>query len=70
MGHPKVLITGARGRIGKILISHLADSFDLCGLDRCTSDDDPYVVADVSENIAFPVLLSTHAKNGLDFTSE
>ncbi len=49
MGHPKVLITGARGRIGKILISHLADSFDLCGLDRCTSDDDPYVVADVSD---------------------
>ena len=50
MGHPKVLITGARGRIGKILISHLADSFDLWGLDRCTSDDDPHVVqADVSD---------------------
>ncbi len=50
MGHPKLLITGAGGLIGEILMSQLADSFALWGLDRCPKPHDPCMLqADVSD---------------------
>lgn len=49
MNYPKVLITGAQGRIGRILTRSLADSFDVYGLDVVEGQSEKQYRADVSD---------------------
>jgi nucleoside-diphosphate-sugar epimerase len=49
MGKPRLLITGARGLIGQILMPHLGCVFDVCGLDIAPSISDSLIrQADIS----------------------
>lgn len=49
MNYPKILITGAQGRIGRILTRSLADSFDVYGLDVVEGQTEKQYRADVSD---------------------
>lgn len=48
-GNPRVLITGVKGLIGTILRFHLAESFDLYGLDRFPASESYIYQADITQ---------------------
>ncbi len=48
MTQTKILITGSKGIIGKILTGNLSNDFDMYGLDIKDGDDNRYFKADVS----------------------
>lgn len=49
MKYPKILITGAQGRIGRILTRALADSFDVYGLDVVGEQSEKDYTVDISD---------------------
>lgn len=49
MRYPRTLITGSRGRIGRILTKSLSDSFDVHGLDLAEEQDERNYQADISD---------------------
>ncbi len=48
MKHPKVLITGSRGRIGRIVTKSLIDSCDIHGLDIVGEQTERHYRVDIS----------------------
>jgi nucleoside-diphosphate-sugar epimerase len=51
MKKPNIIITGAEGRIGKIIIESLSDEYNFFGIDKAASSGDNYLfkIADISE---------------------
>jgi nucleoside-diphosphate-sugar epimerase len=48
MNHPKILITGSKGLIGRILTKSLADYFDMYGLDTVGEQTERHYRVDIS----------------------
>jgi len=48
MNHPKILITGSKGLIGRILTKSLVDSFDMYGLDIVGEQTERHYQVDIS----------------------
>ena len=69
MANPKVLITGASGLIGGLVIERLSEKYDFSALNRSNIEGIPLSRADIS-NIdeilpAFEVSLKSHCQNQL-----
>lgn len=72
VGKPLVVITGARGNVGRALGEHLAHAYEIIGIDRLPSEDShfPIFVADFSNAASIALALERIARTyGRTFAS-